>query len=315
MRRELLDYLWCINCGEGGFVISTETMVENEHVMEGQLKCDNCGKVFSISGGVPRFITSDCVSKKDLSVGEAYGTFFRKSDSIFGKGKLYGYTIEEEVPDFYQKTGLKCEFLKDKVFLDAGCGIGRLTNELSDECKTMIGVDITPAVDDAFQVTRIQSNVHIVQADLLNIPLKKCVFDIVWCDGALPYVSDFAKGLLSLIGMRKEKGFLFTWCYKDRKASILGPERIGQKAHWIPISIRFNMLLLIVFVTRLLLSVKNQQNFMRGFRSIATMAFDFSLAENVNHVSFSEVESILRKSGVKEVNILETQSITNITIG
>ena len=315
MRRELLNYLLCINCGGGGFVISTETMVEDEHIMEGQLKCDNCGKVFPISGGIPRFITSDYISKKDISVGEAYDTFFRKSDSIFGKGKLYGNTIEEEVADFYQKTGLKCEFLRDKIVLDAGCGIGRLTNELSDECKTMMGFDITPAVDDAFQATKTKSNVHIVQADLLNIPLKKCIFDIIWCDGALPYVSNFAKGLSSLIDMRKEKGFLFTWCYKDRKTGRLSPERIGRKVHWIPISIRFNVLLLIAFVTRLLSSVKNRQNLMRGFRAIATMAFDLSLAGNVHYVSFNEVESILRKSGVKEFNIFETQSIINITIG
>lgn len=317
MHKKLLDYLQCISCGNNDLIIE-ERKTQEHHIMEGEIRCSKCNEKYPIKGGIPRFISSRFISKKDTNTGKAYNIFYKKADSgvLYGDGKLYCKTTEEEVIDFYHKTRLRKEYLSGKLLLDAGCGIGRLTDKLSNVCESVVGCDITPAVDRAFKITKDKNNVHIVQADLLNLPFKKKMFDIVWCDGVLPYVSDFKKGLLSLIYQRKDDGFLYTWCYKNRfkKLSFLSLERIGQKAHSIPIPIRFKSLVAIVFFLRLLQSMKQKRNLLHRIYTAAATAFDYSLAAGINHVSLHEIEKMLDESSVKEFNIFEAQDVVNMVI-
>jgi trans-aconitate methyltransferase len=69
---------------------------------------------------------------------------------------------------------IKPEFFQDKIVSKAGCGKGRqhiLGGKLG--AKEVVGIDLSAAVESAFQATRHLPNAHVVQADIFKLPFKR----------------------------------------------------------------------------------------------------------------------------------------------
>jgi len=58
--------------------------------------------------------------------------------------------------------------IRGKILLDAGCGKGRHLFFAAQHARKVIGVDLSPAVDAAFDNTGHLENAHVVQADLFH---------------------------------------------------------------------------------------------------------------------------------------------------
>ncbi len=205
MRREILDILCCPHCKHDLTLFEKE--VANDEVIEGILKCNNCRKSFEIVKGVPRMIV-DLGDRRELA--ESWGFQWDKQ----AEGKLetdtyYGETEEQELDNFFYHLGIAPDDLRGKVVLDAGCGCGRLTKALGKYRAEILGIDIASSIECIYEYCRPNQNVHIIQADIVNLPFKNETFDYVWSKLAICYVRNPEQAFENLSDLVRPSGKLF----------------------------------------------------------------------------------------------------------
>lgn len=316
MRRDALNYIACPNC-KNPLIIKDINLEHGTHIISGALNCTYCPDIYSITRGVPRLLSSH-VRSQDLGTGQAYSSYFSEivPEGTLSKGSLYGKTIQEELDDFCLKVGVEdLNSLNGLILLDAGCGMARIEGDLANYCRDVIAFDITPAVDQAFEAWRDISNIHIIQGDLTAIPVLPERFDLVWCDGALPYVSDFSTALTELLRSRTPKGFLYSWVYGPDIPVI---ERVGRLLHItrLPIKARFFMAQIINLFLLLIGSIIKRKYLLNKLRHYSEGALDFSLAEKVNHVSPTRIRLLLQQNcGIDKVVITTFNRVVKFSVG
>ena len=201
MKRRLLDYLVCRPCGRP-FELRVERE-ENSEVVEGSLACSACGASFPIVRGIPRFVPAKLSEEK------------RATAAAFG----YEWTHYSALNEQYRAEfldwihPLQPEAFGDRVVLDAGCGKGRhacLSVEFG--AREVVGIDLSDAVEAAYQNTRQLPNVHILQADIYHLPLL-APFDLFYSIGVLHHLPDPKQGFLSLVDHLRPGGRAVIWVY------------------------------------------------------------------------------------------------------
>jgi len=200
MRIQLLRYLVCPDCG--GSLRSQICRQEEKEIIEGKLICTQCHLDFPIRNGVPRMLLN-----RDYNLKEKTQRSFAFSWEKFAH-------IYEDPDDFLDWIYPKdMNFFKDKIVLDAGCGTGKHALFASQfGAKEVIGFDLSNSVETAFRTTIFAENVHIIQADIYNLPLKE-KFDFIYSIGVLHHLPESEKGFENLVKFLKEKGWLSIWVY------------------------------------------------------------------------------------------------------
>jgi len=99
--------------------------------------------------------------------------------------------------------------------LDAGCGFGRHAYYASKMGAEVVAIDLSEAVEAAHRNTRSIGNVHVIQADIYNLPLK-AQFDLVYCVGVLQHVPDPSTAFGNLARVLKRGAGVFVWVYGKR---------------------------------------------------------------------------------------------------
>ena len=85
-----------------------------------------------------------------------------------------------------------------RVVLDAGCGKGRhIFLAAKFKARTVVGVDLSNAVEAAYRNTRELPNVHVIQADIYHLPFAQ-PFDLAYSIGVLHHLPDPKAGFLAL---------------------------------------------------------------------------------------------------------------------
>ncbi len=199
MKYELLNYIICPVCkSELSLKVEKE---ENGEILNGFLLCNNCYQKFPIVRGIPRMV----LSFPDIKTAERFGyewKVFNRLSNVYEKQFLdWIYPVDKE-------------FFKNKIILDAGCGKGRhLYLSAIFGAKTVIGIDVSEAVEVAYSNTKNFSNVHVVQADIYNLPFKN-KFDYIYSIGVLHHLPDPEKGFYSLVKLLKKPGGVISiWVY------------------------------------------------------------------------------------------------------
>ena len=192
MNKEIFDILICPEC--------KDSLIQGK--IPAILECPTCNKWYSILYGIPRFVDSD---------------FYVDSFSIeWNKHKktqldsASGLTRAEEM--FFERTGFTKEELKDKLILDAGCGIGRFTEIVKKYGGNVIGVDLSYSVEAAKQNV---PEAMIIQADILNLPFKENSFDYVFSLGVIHHTSNTRKAFDCLARLVKPNGKMAVWVYSN----------------------------------------------------------------------------------------------------
>jgi 2-polyprenyl-3-methyl-5-hydroxy-6-metoxy-1,4-benzoquinol methylase len=228
MREEILPILACPACGCRLELQPLER--DRDEVISGVLRCMGCGSPFAIRRGVPRLNRA----MQDLQdVADAFAFEWKahhagqlETDTVFGR------TRQEDWAHFVEGTGLSADELDGKRVLDAGCGSGSLTREVGERGAGMVvGVDMSDAIDEVFELTRDLPNVHVLQANLLALPFNPGSFDVVWSCGVIHHTPDAARAFRALARQAGPRGVLYVWVYAKRfnpfRATKTALDRLG----------------------------------------------------------------------------------------
>jgi SAM-dependent methyltransferase/uncharacterized protein YbaR (Trm112 family) len=203
MKKKLLDYLACPSCA-GSINIREAGEVDGIEIMSGELECDVCSTVFAMRRGVPRFADHLSLGEGKKETAENFGwswQTFSHEDEKFGE-ELLGWLAPVQ-PEYFQ----------GKVILEAGCGKGRHTHRIASwGARDIVAVDLSDAIDLAFDATRGMENAHVIQADIYNLPLKQA-FDYAFSVGVLHHLPDPRAGFKAMTAKVKPGGAVSAWIY------------------------------------------------------------------------------------------------------
>ncbi|MEJ7862248.1 MAG: methyltransferase domain-containing protein [Pyrinomonadaceae bacterium] len=203
MKEKLLDLLACPSCGGDILLVHVGARVQKE-IIEGVLSCKKCEREYKITRGVPRFAALDKIEQDKADTAENFGwqwTHFTQEDPKYAE-QFLGWL-----------QPVKKDFFGGKIVLEGGCGKGRHTTLAADwGAKEVVGIDLSAAVETAFQVTKDLPNAHILQADIFKLPLKK-TFDYAFSVGVLHHTPDPKKAFVSLASKVKKSGHVSAWIY------------------------------------------------------------------------------------------------------
>jgi SAM-dependent methyltransferase len=158
--------------------------------------------------GIPRFVaaTGDAVA---VQTAESFGFQWTR----------YARRIPEwkrRCREFFGRFAP--EELGRGVVLDAGCGYGRWLAEVAEGGGTVVGLDVSEAVDAAAAYVGDAFDCHLVQGDVLNPPFRPAVFETVYSIGVLHHLTRGADGgIRALRPLLRPGGLLFVWLYGSKR--------------------------------------------------------------------------------------------------
>lgn len=199
MKPSLLPMLVC-RCG-GEFLPEPSFSGEDTALMEGGLRCP-CGVFVPVRGGVPRFVPAD------FEVSSFSFQWLRHR-----RTQLDSDVSRESEKNFFAKTLFSPEEIAGKKVLDAGCGTGRFMDVALRNGALCVGIDLSFAVEAAYENLGSHPDAHILQADLRTLPFGDRFFDFIYSIGVLHHTPDCRASFLSLVRLLKPGGRISIWVY------------------------------------------------------------------------------------------------------
>jgi uncharacterized cofD-like protein len=178
MKPSLLRLLVCPSC-RSGLDLQVASW-EGTEVGEGQLRCRGCGREYTVTRGVPRFVPDD-----------AYAASFGREWRFFRTVQLDSANRTRQSEEtFRATTGWSAADIEGRLVLDAGVGSGRFAEVAAAAGGEVVGVDLSGAVDAAYENVGRGPHVHIVQADIFALPFRESEFDLAYSIGVLHHTPD-----------------------------------------------------------------------------------------------------------------------------
>lgn len=206
MKPSLINHLVCPN--EGSRLSLEVHQMEGDEVKEGLLRTPS-GRAYPIRAGVPRFVASD----------DYVATFSRQRRYVRTHFETYQreFNYSEAAELFMRSTGFDLSDLKG-LTLDAGCGYGRFLRVLSQAGGEVVGVDLSSdTVELAYDFAGRDKNVHIVQADLGQLPFPKRHFRRAFSIGVLHHTPNTKSSFFKLLPYVEDGGDVAIWVYAPEK--------------------------------------------------------------------------------------------------
>lgn len=201
MHDKIIEFICCPYCAND-LVVEADKRDERGNVQEGTLSCIGCSALFPVTGGIPRM--APAVEKDKQKTADAFGYEWLKFNKLHD-------TYREQFLDWIKP--LNEESFGGKVVLDAGCGTGRHSYLSSSfGARDVVAVDLSDAVEVAYSNTYELDNVHVIQADILKLPLK-AVFDLSYSIGVLHHMPEPRMGFKSVLNKTKNGGTIAIWVY------------------------------------------------------------------------------------------------------
>lgn len=229
MRVAVLEFIACPSC-RAELDASARTS-DGDEILEGTLACRGCGATYAITGGVPRLAPEALTTDEARTVG--------------GFGWQWNWFDDVNAPDLEREQFLDWveplteEAFRDRVILDAGCGMGRWPEVVASfGARAVLAVDLGSAVEAAFRRTRHLPQVHVVQASILDLPLRQGTdspIDGAYSIGVLHHMPDPRAGFLAMQRHVRPGGFVHAWVYgaegNEWVERIVTPMREHVTAH------------------------------------------------------------------------------------
>jgi SAM-dependent methyltransferase/uncharacterized protein YbaR (Trm112 family) len=225
MKPSALKVLVCPAC-KGGLELR-EATYRGDEVLEGHLECRGCSAAYPVRRGVPRFV----------SAGGYAGSFayqwrhFRsvQLDSLNGR--------DESDRSFRATTGWTAEDLRGSRVLDAGVGAGRYAEIVATAGGEVFGIDLTEAVDAAYENIGERAGVHLAQADIFAMPFREGTFDRAYSIGVLHHTPDPRAAFARVAASVKPGGSLAVYLYRNPGPGRYGPDLIRKVTTRLPLRV------------------------------------------------------------------------------
>jgi SAM-dependent methyltransferase len=201
MKECILKILACPGCKQS--LELEDAVFSEEEIKEGKLSCKTCHADFPIKDFIPRFVNTD-------KYVDTFSFEWNKFQDV--QMDILNNTDESE-RTFKWKTGWNPDDVKGKLILDVGVGAGRFADVVSRWGGEVVGVDLSFAVDAAHRNIGKRRNVHVIQADIFNLPFKKDTFDHMYSIGVLHHTPDTEAALKSIVPYLKKRGELAVFLY------------------------------------------------------------------------------------------------------
>jgi SAM-dependent methyltransferase len=111
--------------------------------------------------------------------------------------------------------------LNNSLVLDIGCGMGRYVEVAAKVGANVTGVDLSFAIDAAFENVGRKPNVHLIQADIFNLPFLPETFDFIYSFGVLHHTPDAASAFKQLPKLLKKNGKISISVYSSYNRGII----------------------------------------------------------------------------------------------
>jgi SAM-dependent methyltransferase len=229
------------------------------------------------------------------------------------------------------------DFFANKVVLDTGCGMGRFLKLAAEfGSDQVIGVDLSQSVDVAYHHTRTMPNAHVIQADLMNLPLRKS-FDYIFSVGVLQFLEHPDQGFSKLVDLLKENGRISIWVYSQENNNwamrFVSPLRINITSR-LPHSVLFFLSHVSGFILNLCLQLiyrpANDSQFGRSlklsrylpyneylyytsrlpYQAIASIIFDHLAPRLTVYISKKELQSWMDENSLSQVSITSRNNMS-----
>lgn len=170
---------------------------------------------------IPRFVTSD-----------RYVNSFSFEWNVHNHTQLDTFRGDQSSERILEeKTGLTPADVRGKLVLDAGIGAGRFADVLARWGATVVGVDLSYAVEAANVTFGEQPQVLVCQADIGNLPFRPGTFDFIVSIGVLHHTPDTRRYFDCLPRLLKPGGEIAIWVYPNEG-------EYATRAKWIPFTSR-----------------------------------------------------------------------------
>jgi SAM-dependent methyltransferase len=194
MQATLLPYLRCPGCHG-----CLEAMSDTE------LRCSGCTRIVPVRDGAPRFVSDATDTAKYF--GYIWGL---QASTIQPPTRWYPYHLQK----MYDSLGGP---RLSGLILDGGCGDGEdlSLRGLEPGCEA-IGLELSSGgVATALARTRAQARTHVVQGDLLEIPLASAIFDGAYSYGVVHHTPDPERAVREIARTLKPGAPLYLYVYED----------------------------------------------------------------------------------------------------
>jgi SAM-dependent methyltransferase len=208
---------------------------------------------------------------------------------------------------------LKLEDFKNKVVLDAGCGMGRNSFwPLKYDAKKVIAFDNAEGtLESARQTLASYTNVEILKLSIYDIPWEN-EFDIVFSIGVIHHLKDPQLAINKLVQAVRPGGTVLIWVYgyegNEWIVRLVSPVRKYFTSKLPPFILDkltyFVSIPLYLFVK--IFPVRNEylkQLKTFNFKHIHSIVFDQLLPEIANYWKKEEVFSLMNKANLKNIQI------------
>jgi len=170
-------------------------------LVDNELQCDGCGKIFLVAGGIPLFVSGgdEQISEFQRFWGALYDDAYWEHDENTSRDEFH--TLLDKLRDLFMHrrhlaaVEMSLELLKGKKVLEVGCGAGGHSAMFSRLGAEMYSLDLTvervAATAVKLDMLNGDHSDFVLQGDAGALPFADGFFDIVYSNGVLhhtPYI-------------------------------------------------------------------------------------------------------------------------------
>jgi SAM-dependent methyltransferase/uncharacterized protein YbaR (Trm112 family) len=296
----LVDLMACPRCSLG---LAIHHRPDDPPASAGALVCPG-GHLYAIHRGVPRFVEGD----------EYLGSFSFE----WGLHRRTQFdTAQRQLSEkrFVEVTGLHPGDLRGATVLDAGIGSGRFADVVSAAGARVVGLDLSYAIDVAWDNLSRRGNVACVQGDLLALPFRPASFDAIYSIGVLHHTPDAAEAFRRLAALLKPGGFMAVYVYSRygvswrvsdfyRRVTVHLPHRLLHALSYVSVPLYYPRRLPVIGpFLRLLLPLSDDPRW--RWRVLST--FDWYSPRYQSKHTYPEVYRWFCSAGFSDIRLMDSQ--------